>query len=121
MPRTHEYEDPNRLSLVRELKKFGREKGSRIWVRLSEELSKSRRNRRSVNLWKLNKYTRDGETVIIPGKLLGNGKLEHKLNIVAFKFSESAMKKIKGSGSKVMTIKELMKKNPKGSNIRIIG
>ncbi|HIE33967.1 MAG TPA: 50S ribosomal protein L18e [Candidatus Altiarchaeales archaeon] len=121
MPRTHEYEDPNRLSLVRELKKLGKERGSRIWIRISYELSKSRRNRRSVNLWKLNKYTKRGETVIIPGKLLGNGKLEHKLNIAAFKFSKSAMKKIKEAGGKIMTIKELMKKNPRGSDIRIIG
>ncbi|HEX55152.1 MAG: 50S ribosomal protein L18e [Candidatus Altiarchaeales archaeon] len=120
MPRTNEYEDPNRLSLIRRLKKFGRENNARIWIRVAEELSRSRRNRRVLNLWKLNRYANDGETVIVPGKVLGDGNLNKKLNVAAFKFSESAKEKINNSGSEFMTIDELMKKNPTGRNVKII-
>ena len=37
-------------------------------------------------------------------KILGNGKLEHKLTIQANKFSKSALEKIKESGSKAEVI-----------------
>ncbi len=62
-----------------------------------------------------------GETVVVPGKVLGDGSLDHKLEIAAFKFTQSAKEKIKKAGGKFMSISELIKKNPKGSNVRIIG
>jgi len=72
-------------------------------------------------MWKLSKYTKDGETVVVPGKVLGDGELDHRINIAAYKFSEKAKKKIEKTGGKMMSINELMKKNPKGSNLKLIG
>ena len=121
MPRTVEYEDPKRLDLIMELKASANKEDAAIWSTLAEELSRSGKNRREVNMWKLSKYTKDGETVVVPGKVLGDGELSHKINIAAYKFSEKAKKKIEKSGGKSMTIQDLMKKNPKGSNLRLIG
>ena len=57
-----------------------------------------------------------GDTILIPGKLLAGGiKLEKKVNIIAFDVSESAQKKVIESGSKLQTIEEVIKKDPKGS------
>lgn len=120
MPRTVEYEDPNRIELIKTLRESARKEEAGIWNKLADELSRSSRQRREVNLWKLSKYTKEGDTVIVPGKVLGDGELKHKINIAAYKFSENARKKIEESGGKLMTIKELIKKNPKGSNIRLI-
>jgi len=114
MPRTFEYEDPIRLELINELKVIARKAVAR-------ELSRSRKNRREVNIWRINKHTKKGETVVVPGKVLGDGSLDHKLEIAAFKFTQSAKEKIKKAGGKFMSISELIKKNPKGSNVRIIG
>ncbi len=121
MPRTVEYEDPTRLDLIRELKESANKEDAAIWRTLADELSRSGKNRREVNMWKLSKYTKDGETVVVPGKVLGDGELGHKINIAAYKFSEKAKKKIEKTGGKMMSIQDLMKKNPKGSNLRLIG
>jgi len=88
MPRTVEYKDPARLELIRELKESANKEDAAIWRTLAHELSRSGKNRREVNMWKLSKYTKDGETVVVPGKVLGDGELDHRINIAAYKFSE---------------------------------
>lgn len=121
MPKTHEYENPDRLKLIDELKEASRGNNAKIWAAVAKELSRSRKNRRSVDIWRINRYTSKGDTVIVPGKLLGDGILDHKVKIAAFSFTESARKKVDVVGGKVMTIPELIKKNPRGSGVRIIG
>jgi len=121
MPRTFEYEDPRRLELIEELERASRENKAKVWKSIARELSRSRRNRKEVNVWRLNKYTSDNETVIVPGKLLGDGNLDHKLSVAAFRFTEGAREKVEKAGGKTMPINQLMKKNPKGSNIRVMG
>lgn len=121
MPKTVEFEDPTRLGLIKELRQMKKKENADVWRRLSEELSKSRKNRRTVNIWRINKHAREDETIIVPGKVLGTGDLNHRINVAAFKFTEYAKQKIEKSGSKILSISELIKKNPKGSNIRIIG
>jgi len=120
MPKTHEYEDPTRLKLIEELKEASRENNAKIWRAIAKELSRSRRNRRSVNIWRINRYTSKGDMVVVPGKLLGDGILDHKVEIAAFRFTESAKKKIEAAGGCVRTIPELMKKNPLGSGVIIM-
>ncbi len=120
MPKTYEYEDPIRLRLIEELKEVARKNNAKIWRAIARELSRSRKNRCSVNIWKINKYTSKGDVVVVPGKLLGDGTLDHKVEIAAFRFTESAKKKIEAAGGCVRTIPELVKKNPMGSNVIIM-
>ena len=121
MPKTYEFKDPLRLKLINELKKEGKLKGVNLWIRLAKELSKSRKNRRVVNLWKINKYTKKDENVVIPGKVLGYGNLDHKVTVAAFKFSKTAEEKIVKCGGEVISINELIKRNPSGSSVKILG
>lgn len=104
-------------TLIRELKRLSNKENVSIWKRVAEDLSKSARQMRVVNISRINKYTKDNETIIVPGKVLSAGDLDHKVNIAAWRFSEAAKSKIKST----MTIHELMKKNPKGKKVRIIG
>jgi large subunit ribosomal protein L18e len=69
----------------------------------------------------LNKHTQKNETVVVPGKVLGAGEVNHQITVTAFSFSEKAKKKIKAAKGKCLSLSELIKKNPKGSNVRIIG
>ena len=62
----------------------------------------------------------DKEIALVPGKVLSDGELTKKMTIAAFQFSKEAMNKINKKG-KAITIKELIKENPKGKNVRIIG
>lgn len=107
--------------LIAEMQKLGNDKDASIWKSVAEELLKSSRARREVNLVTLNRFTNENEVVLVPGKVLGNGELNHKLTIAAFKASQSAINKIKQSGSKYITISDLMRTNPEGSKIKIIG
>lgn len=106
--------------LVQELKKTAIEKKAPIWKRIAVELEKPARNKRVVNLYKLEKYCNDGETIIVPGKVLGTGVLTKKLNVVAFQYSNDALEKINKVGTAV-TIKDYLKKNTASKGVRIIG
>lgn len=107
-------------SLITELRKLSAKEKCRIWKRIAEDLEKPTRKRREANIDRLNMHTENGETVIIPGKVLGKGNLDHKLNVAAFRFSEGAREKINKTG-KAITIQELMKSNPKGKGVKILG
>ena len=113
--------NPELIDLVRQLRKRSSETQAAIWRRLAEPLSKSRRGRITVNLSRVSRYTKAGETIVVPGKVLGTGKLDHPIKIAAFQFSNQAKQKIVQAKGTCMTITELMKKNPKGSGIKIIG
>ena len=65
------------------------------------------------------RYTEADETILVPGKVLSNGDLENKVDVVALKFSAKAQEKIENAGGECISIDEIMDKNPKGSNIRI--
>ena len=106
--------------LVQELKKTAIEKKAPIWKRIAIELEKPSRNKRVVNLYKLEKNCKDGETIIVPGKVLGTGMLTKKLNVVAFQYSNEALEKINKVGNAV-TIQDYLKKNSQGKGVRIIG
>ncbi|MFH1439126.1 MAG: 50S ribosomal protein L18e [Candidatus Woesearchaeota archaeon] len=107
--------------LIEELKKQSNVENAKIWRRIADDLTGSTRRRSIVNLYKLNKHTKPDETVIVPGKVLSVGELDHKINIAAFNFSDQAKEKMLKAQCKILTIYELLKMNPKGKGVRIIG
>jgi large subunit ribosomal protein L18e len=94
---------------------------SRFWKRIVSDLNKPSRQRRTINLYKINKYAKDGETIIVPGKVLSVGQLDKKVDVAAINFSEGARKKIIEAKGNVLSIKELLMKNPEGKKVRILG
>jgi large subunit ribosomal protein L18e len=111
--------NPVLLSLIQELKKKGKE--AKLWERIAFELERPTRKKRVVNLARINKYTEENETIVVPGKVLGSGPLDHKLTIAAFSFSQGALDKIHQAQAKAVSIKALLKENIKGKQVRIIG
>ena len=113
--------NPALNSLIHELKKQSNEKDATIWKDIANRLEKPSKNWAEVNLNRISKYINDKETALIPGKVLSTGDLTKKVTIAAWSFSEKAAEKIKNAGGKTITIKEIMKSNPDGKNIRILG
>ena len=109
-------------NLIKDLKDVYRKNNVNLWRRIAYELERPTRQRRAVNIYRINKYTRDGEIALIPGKVLSLGDLTKKITVAAYQFSDQAKEKINKTG-KAMSIKELIKQypNPKGKKIRIIG
>ena len=109
--------DMHLRNLIRDLKILGTKENVKLWKRIAEDLSKPTRQRREVNVLRINQHAKAGETVIVPGKVLAEGTLDKKVTVAAWKFSDAAKAKI----SKAMTIRQLMKDNPKGKKVRILG
>lgn len=105
-----------RISLVNEARK----QQSPFWQRIADELEKSSRSRREVNLSRIARASSEGETVVIPGKVLGSGEMPHKATVVAFTFSSSALRKLKEAKCESIQLADFLKKNPEGAG-RIIG
>jgi large subunit ribosomal protein L18e len=106
--------------LIASLKKLSNEKQVKIWDAVALNLAKPTRIRRKVNLTKLEAYVKAGETVVVPGKVLGTGEISKKMTVAAWRFSDSAFEKINKVGTAI-SIEALMDKNPKGAKVRIIG
>jgi len=113
--------NPELLELASSLKKQSRESKAEVWRDIAERLVKSRRRRISVNLSRLDRYTSKNETVAVPGKVLAAGEITHPVTVAAFTFSGKAEEKIKAARGKCVSFSDLAKKNPKGSNVKIMG
>ena len=107
--------------LIGELKKQSRQENVAIWRRIAVDLEKPTRKRRIVNLSRIAQVTKENDTIIVPGKVLGTGELTHKLTVAAYTFSGSALEKLSQAKCTWYTIPDFMKKNPKGQKTRIIG
>ncbi len=106
--------------LVRELRKYANKYKAPIWDYVAELLERPSRRRVAVNVSKINRYAKDNEVVVVPGKVLGAGILTKKVTVAAIAFSESALRKIVNAGGRVLFIGDLIKENPRGSGVRII-
>ena len=106
--------NPILTQLVRDLKALSIKENVKIWKRVAEDLEKSTRRKREVNITKIAKSIKKGEIAVIPGKVLGKGKVDCEIS--AYQFSESSKE-----GNKTLGLNELMKKNPKGKKCRILG
>ena len=120
-PRRTEITNPDLLRLIRFLRKKSRENEAAIWRRIAEMLSKPKRRRIAVNVSRINRYSKENDEVVVPGKVLGAGVINHPVKVAAFAFSEKARSKIIKAKGKCLTIPELAEMNPKGSNVKIIG
>ncbi len=112
--------NPNLVSLIKVLQTEGYKNDVPLWVAIAKRLSKPTRHRVEVNLSRINRYTTEGDTVIIPGKVLGAGDLDHAVTVSAFAFSQTAKERINVAG-RALTIEELLKENPKGKGVKMLG
>jgi len=95
-------------------------KKNKGWNEVASMLSGSRRKRVEVNIDDLNKDTKGGEFVIVPGKVLSIGEMDKKIKVVALSFSERAKEKLNKAGCELLTIVEGIKKNPEAKEVKII-
>ncbi len=109
-------ENPFLVSLIKNLRKEKKQ----IWQKVAYELSRPRRKKVEVNVSKLEQYCADGSSVVVPGKVLGSGRITRKLLVGAFAFSESARKSIESAGGKTLSIEAMYRNNQAGKDIMIM-
>lgn len=113
--------NPIVASLIQELRIASRENEAPIWRSISKTLKKPRRQRSEVNISKINRYSDKDDSVIVPGKVLGTGELQHPVTVAAVGFSSRAREKIEAAKGRALTIRELVDENPTGSGVIILG
>ncbi len=109
-------ENPYLIELIKTLYKADKA----VWKRVAELLSKPRRKKVEVNISKLERYAKEGDVVVVPGKVLGSGELKKKITVAAFSFSKNAKRLIEKSGSRALSIEALYKENPQGAGVIIM-
>jgi len=90
------------------------------WLPIAKIVASSTRNYSSLNLEEINKNSIAGETIVIPGKVLGTGEITKKIKLVAISFSEAALKNLKNSKTEYSTLNEEIKRNPEAKGVKIL-
>jgi large subunit ribosomal protein L18e len=112
--------NPRLLELIELLKRRSYENKAPIWKDTASRLSKPRRSWAEVNISRISRYAKKDEVILVPGRLLGSGNIDKPVTVASFHSSETARRKIMDSGGVILTIEELMNKNPKGSGVRVM-
>jgi len=95
-------------------------KKNKEWLEVASILSGPRRKKISINLDKIDKETKEGDTVVVPGKVLGGGEISKKIRIASLSFSEEAEKKLREKKCEVVSIEEEVRVNPEAKGIKIL-
>lgn len=112
--------DPALISLINDLKSMERDNGAAVWRDVANRLEKPRKNWAETNLSKLSRHVKDGEVILVPGKVLSSGSIDRKIVVAAYNFSKAARTAIVAAGGRAISIANLMIENPQGSNVRIM-
>jgi large subunit ribosomal protein L18e len=95
------------------------EQDASVWNEVAENLGKVNRRRPEVNISDIERNAEDGDTVVVPGKVLGSGRLTKDVEVAAFKASNSAKNHINENGE-FKFIEDLVDENPEGSDVKVI-
>ncbi len=112
--------NPQLLALIDALKQSAREQQAPLWKELARRFEAPSKNHAEVNLSRLNRSTSSNDVVVVPGKVLGTGSINHPICIAALSFSETARAKIVTASGKIATLDEIIDMRPSGSNVKII-
>jgi len=98
------------IKLIAGLEKLYRTTEAPIWDDLAYRLGRPSRQAASVNLEQLDKLAKKfrGKTLIVPGKVLGEGELNDNVKIVAVSASEKAMRLAAKKGG-IVLMKDFIK------------
>ncbi|MCI0496770.1 MAG: 50S ribosomal protein L18e [Thermoplasmata archaeon] len=107
--------------LIADLKRSANEHDAPVWRAVANRLERPRASWAEVNLARIERVVADGESIVVPGKVLGGGTLSKKVTVASVNWSPGAEKGIVDSGGSISTIPDMVEKVPKGSGVRIIG
>ncbi len=86
-------------------------KESALRTKVYDIASRPRRRRVTVNLSKIEKCVKENDSVLVPGKVLGVGRVGKKISICAVEFSADALAKLKDAGCSIVSVEEILKKD----------
>ena len=109
------------IRMAKDLKKASLKNDAPIWAKLAEFALKPSAARRDINLNRIGQLTKENDTVVFPGKVLGTGNVPHKITLYSFSISNSAAAKILENGGKIISYSNLIEQNPTGKGVVLLG
>ncbi len=109
------------IRMAKDLKKASTKNDAPIWAKLAQYALKPSIARRDLNLNRINELTKEDDIVVFPGKVLGTGKISHKITLFSFSISNSAANKITENGGKLISYQDLIEQNPTGKGVVLLG
>ncbi len=106
--------------LLVETLRAAKKTGNDFWLQVAGILSGPRRTRIAINLDEIEAMTSEGDSVVVPGKVLSQGEISKKIAIIAFNFSEKTKEKLLKTKSHALNILEEIKKNPEAKGLRVL-
>jgi large subunit ribosomal protein L18e len=95
-------------------------KKNKSWNEVASLLSVPSRKKYISNLGLIDNNSKEGDKILIPGKVLSVGNLSKKIKIIGLETSDATLEKIKSAGCEFLTIMEELKINPEAKGIKII-
>jgi len=106
-------QNSNRIRLGKALAKHAKATKGNFWKDASSAVLASRKNRPIVSVGTISRNSKEGSKVIVPGKVLSTGSLDHKVTVATLSFSEEAKKKIVESGGQCIRLGDFMESSSK--------
>ena len=78
------------IRMASDLRKASVANDAPIWRKLAEYALKPSIARRDINLNRISELTKDNDTVVFQGKVLGTGNISHKITLCSFSISNAA-------------------------------
>ncbi len=90
------------------------------WYRVAELLASPKRNYLTININEICEGAKEGDVIVVPGKVLSQGEADKKINVAALWFSNNAKEKLSKAGCKTSTIIQEIKSNPEAKGVKIL-
>jgi large subunit ribosomal protein L18e len=112
-------ENSELVRLIVELRRTARTQKAPIWASAADRLERPRHRVLPVNVGHLERLAKSDDTILVPGKLLSEGKLSKKLTVAAFAYSKDARTKIHAAGGVAISVHDLLRTRPDGAGVRL--
>ena len=106
--------------LLVETLRLAKKTNSPFWLQIARILSGPRRKKIVLNLDEIEEGTKEGDSIVIPGKILSYGEINKKIDVIAFAFSEKAKEKLLKVKSQTTNIVDEIKKNPGAKGLKLL-
>jgi len=90
------------------------------WIEIAHLLSKPTKQRICLNLEKINNFSKEKETIVVPGKVLSPGEINKKIKIVAFGFSNKTKEKLTKLKIPFSYLIDEIKENSEARDLKIL-
>ena len=70
------------IQMVKVLKGASKKNNAPIWSRLAELALKPSSARRTINIGQIDKFVKDNDVIVVPGKVLGTGNIGQRFQML---------------------------------------